>query len=146
MGATFLKSNPRETPCETLTVCSVGLMSVPVLEIKVGGGTSALGAAIALRLGAGASDPGLECVDGTLPDLTIRGAVAGSSASSGRFAFAVSEEVTLLDFPVAEESPLAAASISSCNFLGVGIPLGCELGADDAELFAAGGGTASFAG
>src|ERR1700739_2406283 len=139
-------SNPRETPCETLTACSVGLMAVPVLEIKLGGAAAALGAAIALRLGAGASAPVLEWADGPLPLLTTKGAASGSSASSDGFDLAASEEVSLLDFPVAEESPLAAASISSCNFLGVGIPLGCGLGAITAEVFAAGGCVTAFVG
>src|ERR1700739_2621245 len=129
-------SNPRETPCETLPVCSVGLMPVPVVEMKVGGGVAEEGAAIALRLGAGASDAAFECAEGTLPPLTTRGAGSGSSAS-GWLALAVSEEVGLLGFTAEDESLFAAASISSCNFLGFGAALGCELGVDVAEAFGA---------
>src|SRR5579863_6216607 len=99
-----------------LKVCRVGLIAVPVLEMKLGGGVAAPGASTALRLGAGASDTDLACVEGTLPPLTKSGATSGSSASSATFDLAESADSCLPDFVGLEESPpLATASISSCN-------------------------------
>src|SRR5580658_3711639 len=82
MGATFRTSNPCDTPCEMLTLCSIGL-GPPSAPLPKSGGGALSPAAIPVMLGASAS--GAAAADwsaGAVPPLTTRAATAGVTGPS----------------------------------------------------------------
>ena len=129
--------------------CSTGLIALPLLAMKFGGGTDASGAAIPIRLGAGASAVAAFDCDGCFPPLTIIGAAAGGAAAT---VLAGADEVELDGFAgVGVECKVISCgseSASSEGALADGSFTGAALGVDGGTTgFEAAGETlAGFAG
>ena len=149
-GETFLITNPCETPWETVRACSTGLTALLLFATKFGGGTAASGAAIPIRLGAGASAAlAFDCVAGTFPPFTTIGAGAEGSVTG---ALAGADEAEVDGFAELEVEcnviSCGADSLSSFAALVDGSFTGAVLGAgaDGAGFEAAGVTLTGFAG
>src|SRR5712691_3512838 len=124
VGCTFFSSNPCDTPCDTLKVCNIGLGALLSAPTRSGGGAPAPAVAIPIMLGAGASAAAVfECIFGTVPPLSTRGAAAAALLAAG--------EVEPEGFvELGAEASSDEKSVSSVTRVFAGTALGCELGRD----------------
>src|SRR5271169_5828225 len=113
-GWTFFINNPRDTPCETFSVCRIGLGALPAPLTRSGGGAPAPVAAIPIMLGAGASAAAdVLCAAAAVPPLTTRGAASGFASSAGLSAADEVELECFVELGAADAASSEAASVSS---------------------------------